>query len=169
MLEYVNAATLPCGCRFLLAWEELRDAVTVDGKTTFVERPMPEVYEPRIVTRDEAEAVAQAKRDDPAWAPFITTNAQPETILCPAHEALGYSAATFRQAAEDGNAAAAQQHADEQLRAVTQAIEDAPADQTVDPVVADLLVRIDALAQRVAALDGGAQTVSAADYSTPEK
>lgn len=126
-LEHLNLHTFDCGCRFLVAWEETRTrhafghlVETHDDKKHGEKRW-------RIVNRDDAERIAERKRNHPHWQDHVIPahgktavrevadehgNTQrvkvpgrrmPPPRRCPAHATLGESRGAFLQVAADNN------------------------------------------------------------------
>jgi hypothetical protein len=122
-LESVIMHQPPCGCVWLLAYEETRVIEHgPDGQPRFPDKAavaerdklppqarasfdMDKVPVPpkthRVVTKGQGETVNADKRRDSQWRLHVTDVPLPETKLCELHAPLGYSAATYAQVLAD--------------------------------------------------------------------
>lgn len=118
-LETIVLHQPPCGCVWLLAYEETRviehgpdgrprfpdkavvtarDKLSPQARASFKPEDvaLPEKSH-RVVTTVEAERSNAEKRRHPQWSAHTTSTPLPETHLCELHAPLGYSAATYEQ------------------------------------------------------------------------
>lgn len=100
--DTINQVQLPCGCSFLLAWQEHRiesagQLHDLYGVLDYLGRDHPErTY--RIVTQDQAEQVVTDRHAHahPLVPTFtISPGEQPPHGLCPEHKDMGYGADTW--------------------------------------------------------------------------
>lgn len=108
-LEYVNKHTLPCGCIYLLAWNEHRvphpdhdineplSAENPRWQETDVERTF------RILnSQQEAEDIVDAKRAHDDWADHVVDHGeQPKPRRCSRHAAMPNTTEGYERVCKD--------------------------------------------------------------------